>query len=217
MQTAINLVREGGMTMVPLFACSLLALAIVLERLYSLRRSRIIPAEIVEKLRGIQSDSDCEKLASFCDAKGGPLARVIVGVLANRHLPRAENLELMRVEGRQKLAPLEHGLTGLAIIAGISPLLGLLGTVIGMVNVFDVIAAQGIGDAAALSAGISKALVTTIAGLSIAIPSLVAHGYFSKRVDDLVGEIESHAVEAIISIYDGSAKGSKLDERIVAG
>lgn len=137
----------------------------------------------------------------MCQRVDIPFARVIRTGLLNSGLPRAENVEMIQASARHEVGSLERGLLMLEIITGISPLLGLLGTVLGIFHVFNVIVERGVGEASILSGGISEALVTTIVGLFIAIPSLVAHSYFSKRVDELVLEIERHATILIHKLY----------------
>ena len=130
----------------------------------------------------------------------GPFARVVEEVIRTRHLDHAEALEAINAIGRTELAILERGLTVLEIVAGVSPLLGLLGTVLGMVTVFDAITTEGIGDPQVLSGGISKALVTTVVGLLVAIPALAFHSWFSRRVDDLGAEIHHLAMQFMFRV-----------------
>jgi biopolymer transport protein ExbB len=204
LETALHMLRAGGITMIPLVICSILALAIIIEKAYSLRARRVIAPEIVGLIETMRGNEDMLAPAAICRRVDTPFARVISAGLANRSLPRAENVEMIQAAARHEVGSLERGLLMLEIITGISPLLGLLGTVLGIFHVFNVIVERGVGEASILSGGISEALVTTIVGLFIAIPSLVAHSYYSKRVDELVLEIERHANVLIHKLYNSA-------------
>ena len=209
METALRLFGAGGMTMIPLALCSILALAIVIEKSFALRTHRVVSPKIAGLIESMKRKEDSTALAAVCRHVNTPFARVIKAGIENEGLPRAENVEMLQAAARQEVGSLERGLLMLEIITGISPLLGLLGTVIGIFHVFNVIVETGIGEASALSGGISEALITTIVGLFIAIPSLVAHSYFSKRVDELVLEIERCANILIYNIYGNNARNSE--------
>ncbi len=197
-----ELLKSGGWLVIPIMICSLVALTIVCERMWILRRSRIVPRHLVAQvwtwLRG--DELDREKLKELRDSSylGEILAAGLTGPLDNRDMIK----ERMEESGRQVVIRLEHYLNMLGTISLITPLLGLLGTVVGMIEVFNVITTQGVGNANALADGISQALVTTAVGLSIAIPSVIFHRFFHRRVDELVVTLEQEAlklVDAIIS------------------
>ena len=207
METALRLLGAGGVAMIPLLMCSIFALAIVIEKLYMLRTRKVIAPKIVDMVGNLQPNEGATALIAVCRHVDTVFARVIRTGLENANLPRVENMEVMQSAARHEVGTLERGLLMLEIITGISPLLGLLGTVIGIFHVFGVIVEQGIGEASVLSGGISEALITTIVGLFIAIPSLVAHSYFSKRVDDLLLEVERYASVLLNKLYGGSAQG----------
>jgi len=143
----------------------------------------------------------------LCNRSPTSLAHVVKEVLDARHLDVPHLREVMNAAGRVEVGRLKRGLTLLEIIAGVSPLIGLLGTVLGMFTVFNAITAHGIGDAQVLSGGISKALITTIAGLCIGIPALAFHSWFSKRVEDLASEIQGHATRLILKLGGTDAAG----------
>jgi biopolymer transport protein ExbB len=189
MEQTWNLLRQGGPTMVPLLLCSVLALAVVLERLWMLRRARVLPRELLSALEGFFAGGDRGALREVCGRRPGPLAAVVEAALQHGDGGPGAH-ERVQAAGRRAVRALDRGLLLLEIVAAIAPLLGLFGTVLGMFETFQVIARQGLGDPGALSGGISEALVTTIFGLGLAIPAVVAHGYLSRRVDDHVGEIE---------------------------
>lgn len=191
----LDLIRAGGWLMLPILACSVIALAIVLERFWALRRRRVLPPTLVRALR-IASDG-----SSLVTTEGllrlsnrSPLGRLLSAGLGNYHLGREVVKESLQDTGRQVVHELERYLNTLGTIATITPLLGLLGTVIGMIEVFNVISLQGSGDIELLAAGISKALVTTAGGLTVAIPSLLFYRYFRGRVDELVLSMEEEAL-----------------------
>jgi len=198
--------KAGGITMIPLLICSILALAIIIEKAYSLRARKVISPEIAGMVEHLESDDQMVASLALCDRINTPFARVIKTGLINRRLARADNIELVQSAARREVTSHERGLLMLEIITGISPLLGLLGTVLGIFHVFGVIVERGIGEASILSGGISEALITTIVGLFIAIPSFVAHSYFSKRVDDHMLEIERFANMLIHKLYGSQAE-----------
>lgn len=201
MEQAWNLLRQGGPVMVPLAMCSIFAVAVVLDRMWALRRKRVLPRELREAARSFRPGDDPGSVLEPCEAHPGALAAVLRAVLDDPPRERVLAVERVQSAGRRAVRGLERGLMTLEIIAAISPLLGLLGTVTGMFNTFQVISEQGLGDPGALSGGISEALITTIFGLGIAIPTAVAQSYFSHRVDDLVLEIEEFGGILVDRLY----------------
>jgi biopolymer transport protein ExbB len=206
LETAMRLFESGGVVMIPLALCSILALAIVIERGYALRTGKVISPKIAAMLEKMNGPEDATALIAVCRHVDTEFARVVRTGLEGEHLPRAENVEALQAAARQEVGSLERGLLVLEIITGISPLLGLLGTVLGIYHVFNVIVQSGVGDATTLSGGISEALITTIVGLFIAIPSLVAHSYFTKRVDELMLEIERYGNILIHKLYGATSR-----------
>jgi biopolymer transport protein ExbB len=184
---------KGGIIMIPLFLCSITALAITIEKFVALRRRKVIVPEVVSVLENVKGANDLGLAVSICEKHNGPFANIIRISLENHKLPREEIKETLLDQGRQEIHQLEKGLGMLETIAGIAPLLGLLGTVLGILKVFKVISVMGVGQATALAGGISEALITTIAGLFIGIPALVAYNYFSSRAEALVLEIEKYS------------------------
>ncbi len=185
--------QKGGVVMIPLLLGSVLGLAIVLERGFGLRYRKILVPEIVTAINKIRNPEHIRVAERICEANPGPFASIILTTLQNQDLPREELKEAIIDQGRQEVRVLERGLVMLETIAAASPLLGLLGTVIGMIKVFNVISQQGIGQASVLSGGISEALITTVTGLSIGIPALVAFNYFTNKAESLVMDIEKHS------------------------
>lgn len=191
---SIDFLWQGGWPMIPLGICSIAGLAVALERLIALRTPRAIPKVVVDATDLYQGETSVESALGTCRNNPSPFARIVEVLIRSRKLDHHQMIEMLHSSGRKEVEKLERGLLVLEIVAGISPLIGLLGTVLGMVTVFDAITAEGLGDAQVLSEGISKALITTVAGLSVAIPALAFHTYFSKRVDSMAIEMQERAV-----------------------
>ncbi|MCF7820859.1 MAG: MotA/TolQ/ExbB proton channel family protein [Mariprofundaceae bacterium] len=177
-----------------LLAASVLALTIIFERAWSLRRSVVLPAKVIEDIEGAVRSGDVDTAVQMCGDHNTAMSRILWVALNNRGVQRSVMKEILEEVGRQEVAHLERYIGVLGVIAAISPLLGLLGTVLGMIEVFQVISIEGVGKADILAGGISTALNTTAAGLSVAIPALVAYRYFESRVNSFVIEIEQHAL-----------------------
>ncbi|MDQ6983418.1 MAG: MotA/TolQ/ExbB proton channel family protein [Ghiorsea sp.] len=187
-------ISQGGIVMYILIATSLVSLTIIFERFWSLRSSSVIPLNEVAAIENAVRDENVEKALEICKKNNTAMSRILWVALKNRGVKRGIMKEILEEVGRQEVAHLERFVGVLALIAAISPLLGLLGTVIGMIEVFQVISVEGVGKADVLAAGISKALNTTAAGMSIAIPTLVAYRYFEAKVNQYVVDIEQHAL-----------------------
>lgn len=188
-----ELVRAGGPFMWPIILCSVIAAAIVLERLWSLQPARVLPAEIARRAwRLVEAGQVTDKQIAALEANS-PLGRLLAIGLTHRHRARDVLRERMEDAGRHVVHELERYLNTLGTIAGIAPLLGLLGTVTGIIKSFNAIAVGGLGDPRLLSGGISEALITTAAGLFVAIPSLIGFRYLRGRVEHLVMLIEKEA------------------------
>lgn len=190
MHEAWLMLQRGGILMIPLILCSIIVLAIVIERAISLRRKKILIPEIISVIENINKPEDIHLAISICQKNQGTFANIVQLGLENKDLPNDELKELITDQGRQEVRSLEKGLVVIETIAGIAPLLGLLGTVIGMIKVFTVISEQGLGQTQALSGGISEALITTVVGLSIGIPALVLYNYFTDKAENLILDIE---------------------------
>lgn len=183
---------QGGVLMIPLAACSVLAVWVIVDRAWHLRRERIVKPEIVNLIDTLQGPGDLPLARSICERNPGAFSALVLTALDHRDRPREEMREAVEDRGRQEVASLERGLGLLETIAAIAPLLGLLGTVLGMIEVFDVVSRQGAGQARNLSGGISQALITTATGLAIGIPSLVAYNWLVGRAESLVLDLEAH-------------------------
>lgn len=183
--------------MFPILACSILALGIVVERFWSLKSEKVLPKSLVAEIWNMVKNNklDDKKIQNIYE--GSPLGRVLAIGLINRKHSREVMKESIEETGRHVAHELERFLNALGTVAAITPLLGLLGTVIGMIQVFAVITSAGVGDPELLAGGISKALITTAAGISVAIPSLIFHRYFRARVDALVVGMEQEAIKLV--------------------
>lgn len=192
-----ELIKAGGWLMLPIIVCSILAFAIVVERFWSLQRKRVAPANLVTEIWQLASRGqlDAGRLADL--RAGSPLGRVLAAGLVNLENDRQIMKESIEDTGRHVVSELERYLNALGTIAAITPLLGLLGTVIGMIKVFTAITTVGVGNAGALAGGISEALITTAAGLSVAIPTLMFYRFFRARVDELVITMEQQALKMV--------------------
>jgi biopolymer transport protein ExbB len=187
----LDYVTRGGIVMIPILVCSVVALIIICERLWSLRRKRIFRFDILDTIEQLLREYKIPEATTLCKRHESTMTRLILVALLNSDRPKAEIKELIEDHGRQEVPFLERYLTMLGTIASISPFLGLLGTVVGLLRVFDAISQEGgVTNTAILSSGIQNALITTVAGLCVAIPSLVAYNYFARRAESLILEVE---------------------------
>ena len=198
----LELVKSGGWLMAPIILCSIAAMAIIAERLWSLQRERVAPEGLVADVWRLASTGELTEERLQALREGSPLGRILAPGLAGRDLDREVMKESIEEVGRHVVHDLERYLDTLGTIAAIAPLLGLLGTVIGMIDVFAVITAQGVGEPRTLAGGISEALVTTAAGLTVAIPSLLFHRFLRGRVDELVVAMEQEALRMVGALQE---------------
>jgi len=189
-----EIVRAGGPFMWPLILCSVIAVAIIAERLWKLQERRVMPPELSRKVWTLIESGQVNDRVIAALEQNSVLGRLLAVGLSNRHRGRQVLMERLEDAGRHAIHDLERFLNTLGTIAGVSPLLGLLGTVTGIIKAFEALAAGGIGDPRALSGGISEALITTAAGLCVAIPALIAFRYLRGRVDALVVQMEKDVV-----------------------
>ncbi len=192
-----ELVQAGGWLMIPILLCSVIAAGIVVERMWTLRRKKVIPTKL---LTGIWNLLNKDALTDRHIAEietGSPLGRVLAAGLINRHLSREQIRESIEETGRHVVHEMERFLNALGTISTITPLLGLLGTVIGMIRVFTAITVVGVGDPGQLAGGISEALITTAAGLTVAIPSLIFYRYLKRKIDERVVSMEQEAMKLV--------------------
>jgi len=192
-----EIVIAGGPVMWPIMLCSVIAAAIILERFWTLQRKRVIPRELTNRVWKLVETRTLNDRHIDALARNSPLGRVLAAGLANRGQGREIMKEAIEDTGRHVVHELERFLNPLGTIAAISPLLGLLGTVIGMILAFEAISREGVGDPQVLSGGIGQALITTAAGLIVAIPALIGYRYLRGLVDFLVIEMEKEAIRLV--------------------
>jgi biopolymer transport protein ExbB len=197
----LELIKAGGWLMVPILLCSVIAMAIVAERFWTLQRRRITPGDLVVQVWQWAKSGNLNDDRIRALRKSSPLGRILAAGLVNRDTSRAMMKEGFEEVGRHVVHDLDRYLNTLGTIASITPLLGLLGTVIGMIKVFAVITTQGVGNPGVLAGGISEALITTAAGLTVAIPALMFHRYFRGHVDELVVTMEQEALKMVEAIH----------------
>lgn len=182
---------KGGVLMIPIAIGSLISIEVIIEKIITLRRKRIIIPEVKSVINSVSSEEDLSLAISVCDKHEGVLSNLMKIVLKQGATSYEHRREELSDRGRQEIRSLEKGLGVLETIAAVAPILGLLGTVLGMIKVFQVISTQGVGEASALSGGISEALITTAAGLSVGIPALIFYNYFSRKAENLILDIEN--------------------------
>lgn len=201
-----ELIWAGGWVMWPIMACAVATLAIVLERFWSLRRASVLPAELGQEVREWAASGRLDPAHLESLRQNSALGELLAAALEVRDRPREQIKERIEDIGRHVAHELERFLNTLGTIAGISPLLGLLGTVFGMIRMFLGILKSGVGDANLLAGGIGEALVTTAAGLCVAIPALMFYRYFRGRVAEYIVEMEKQAMALLDTLDAGSPK-----------
>jgi biopolymer transport protein ExbB len=195
-----EIVQAGGALMWPIMLCSVVAAAITLERLWTLQDRRVLPPDLMQKVWKLVEAHQINDKVILALEHNSPLGRLLAAGLQNRHRPREILMERLEDTGRHVVYELERYLNTLGTIAGVSPLLGLLGTVTGIIKAFNALNAGGAGDPRMLSGGIAEALVATAAGLSVAIPSLIMYRYLRGRVERIVVEMEKNALRLVDAV-----------------
>jgi biopolymer transport protein ExbB len=190
-----ELIKTGGWVMWPIIACSIAAVAIIGERLWSLQRKYVTPRSLMPQIEQwvVRKELDTARIELL--RKTSPLGQVLAAGLVNRNHSREIIKEAIEDAGRHTVPDLERFLNALGTIASISPFLGLFGTVTGMIQMFSGISNQGVGDPSVVAGGIAQALISTAAGLAVAIPSLMFYRYFRARVNELLVEMEQQAIK----------------------
>ena len=209
----LELIKAGGFIMWPLLLCSIISLAIAAERFWYLQSKRVTPKNLVAQVWQWDKVGHLNAKRVQDLRIASPLGRVLAAGLVNRRHEREIMKESIEEVGRHVAHELERFLNTLGTIASITPLLGLLGTVIGMIKVFAVITAQGVGDPVVLASGISEALITTAAGLTVAIPSLMFYRFFRGRVDELVISMEQEAIKMVEVMHGQREFEQQIGER----
>jgi biopolymer transport protein ExbB len=197
-----ELVKAGDWAIIPLLACSVIALAIILERAWALQRRRVVPHFLLDEVRRWQAEAgEVDEGRIEALRTHSPLGRVLAAGLAHAYADRARMKEAIEEAGRHVVIELERFLNTLGTIATIAPLLGLFGTVVGMIQTFNAISVAGLGDPAPLASGIAVALINTAAGLFVAIPAYIFHRYYRGKVDELVVDMEQAAIALVDTVH----------------
>ena len=206
-----NYVERGGPVMWPLLALSVLGLTVIIWRWWALRQATAGVPALMKALRSALLNGNITEAIAICDKHPGPVASIVKAGLIRASRPKEEVELALQDASAHELALLERGLPVLATIAMIAPLLGFLGTVTGMINSFEALASVGLNNPAAVAQGISEALITTAAGLIIAIPVQMAYNYFITSVNGLVRNMESAANVVLEALGDGGDAGGGTD------
>lgn len=197
----LTFIQTGGFFMWPLLACSILTLTIIIERFWTLRKSRVAPKNLLlDVMSRLRDDRMSLDYIRSMQAQIGLSSIFAAGLMNSKH-GRTTMKESMQGEASHVIHDLERFMSSLGTIAAVSPLLGLLGTVVGMIKVFSVLMEHGAGNTSLLAGGISEALLTTAAGLGVAIPALVFHRFFSRRIDDLVVSMEQQSTKLTDALH----------------
>lgn len=197
----VDIIIKGGWVMAPLCLCSLICVAVIAERLlWGPRRERVAPSHLFRDILNLVTNGRFDEALGACRASNSPLGRVLQSVIANRQRSREEIMEAAEFAGKREVIELQKRLAILSVIAAVSPLLGLLGTVSGMIHTFTSVSQVGIGNPMLLAGGISEALITTAAGLTIAIPALLFHRFFIHQSKHFALQLEDMAFATLEEI-----------------
>jgi biopolymer transport protein ExbB len=192
-----EIIKSGGWMMFPIILSSVIAMAIIVERFWALQKSKILPADLLPQVRKLYIDNKLDDATLRRLRVSSPLGYILAAGLSNSMQHRGIIKDCMEEAGHKVAHDLERYLNALGTIAAVGPLLGLLGTVFGMIEIFSSMMKHGAGDPASLAGGISVALITTAAGLTVAIPSLIFHRYFERLVDEYIVNMEEEALKLI--------------------
>ena len=220
LQTMVSFFTKGGLFMWPLLACSIVTVTTIVLSVLTLRERKVLPLVVESEIERLVPGGSAERLTRIVNDDNSSLARITRSALQHMRWPRSENIEFAKTKARAELVRLERGLIVLEVVTGIAPLIGLIGTVSGLVQVFSGLGlSSGAADTKAVALGISMALNCTIFGLSIAVPSLIAFSYFSKKVEVLSVQMESIVSDLIAKCYygrTGSEEGRPLRSTVPA-
>ena len=210
-QTIMSFFIKGGLFMWPLLACSIVAVTTIILRGIALREKNVMPLVIQSEIERLAPGASPERLMRIVSHDESSLARLTRVALQHLRGPRSENVEVVQTRARHEMVRLEKGLIVLEVIVGIAPLLGLIGAVSGLVHVFSHLGlSSGAADTRQIALGIAEALNATVFGLSIAVPTLIAFSYFSKKVEVMSVEMETLVVELISKCYYGRSSREVL-------
>ncbi|MDZ4815702.1 MAG: MotA/TolQ/ExbB proton channel family protein [Verrucomicrobiota bacterium] len=196
------ILKGGVFIMVPLVACMIVSLGIIMERAFALRRSLLISSSVARAVELFKSPDDLDRLIRLCQSDDSGLSRLIQTALDHLGWPKTENMEAVTTKARAEVNRMERGLVALEIFVGIGPLLGLLGTVFGMMHIFEGLGNQGSTvQTMAVAKGIAEALNATVAGLIVAVPSLIAWSYFMRKIESTAVEMENICADLLSKLY----------------
>ncbi len=209
MEYIISMFQKGGILMYPLLFLGILSVALIIERLYSLSLKKIIPLDVFEEIISFLEEGKVEEARTIAKTYKSVATDIIYSIL-EAYLKGRKNIEELKIVAEEsakvEIPKLEGYVNAVGAIAAISPLVGFLGTVTGMIQVFEALSVSGLSNPEILSAGISQALITTAFGLTIAIPSLVAYWYFRSKVNFLITQLENVALEVIYKLTSNEEK-----------
>jgi biopolymer transport protein ExbB len=209
-ETVTGFFAKGGVFMWPLLVCSIVSLTVIILRTLALRAKNVLPLTIESEMERLPPGGNPEHLFRMVQHDSSSLARILRVALAHLRWPRSENVEAVQTRARYEMVRLERGLVVLEVIIGIAPLIGLIGTVSGLVHVFASLGVSaGSADPKMIARGISEALNCTVFGLGIAVPSLIGFVYFSKKVEVLSVEMESLVTDLLSKCYYGRLLGAR--------
>jgi biopolymer transport protein ExbB len=208
LQSVTAFFTKGGIFMWPLLLCSIVSVTLIILRSFALQEKNVLPLVIESEMERLVPGASAERLARIVHHDASSLARIVRVALQHLRWPRADNVEAVQTRARHEMVRLERGLVVLEVIVGIAPLIGLIGTVSGLIHVFASLGlSAGAADAKRIALGISEALSCTIFGLGIAVPSMIAFVYFSKKVEVLSVEMESLVTDLLSKLYYGRMSG----------
>ncbi|MCE5324206.1 MotA/TolQ/ExbB proton channel family protein [bacterium] len=206
---AVELLSKGGYVMIPLMICSVVSVAVLIERYFKISKAQADISDVVKRAEDAVYEGNAEKAVSTLERMDNPVARVLIAGICNRHLGERGAERAMEEQGTREISSLTRRLGSLDTIITIAPLLGLLGTVTGMISAFHVIAAKsGISTPTAITGGVAEALIATATGLAIAIFTLIGNNHLQERIKSIVAEIEARG-NAMVNILVESQEGSR--------
>lgn len=204
MSSVIKFFLDGGIFMLFLLICSVISVTVMIWRGMALRREEVVPTEL---RHAVEAGNHAEnRVMELVKGNDSALARILSVVLRHLRWPKAENMEAVQVRARAEMVKLEKGMVVLDVMVGVTPLLGLLGTVAGLVTIFSGLGAEGTADPHIIAGGIAEALNTTIMGLAIAMPSLIAHSYFTKKIEEMAIDMETLVADFMTTCYRQEVK-----------
>ena len=193
----LDFIIKGGVFIYPIIICSIISLTIFMEKIWSLKRNRVIPATFLDTIERVLKKEDIAEALKLCGENSSSISRIFSAGIKNYGKRREIIKERIEEVGRREAVVLGRYVEALATIASVSTLLGLLGTIAGMIKIFSVISLQSVVNPSTLAGGISEALYTTAAGLTVAIPTLIFYRYLSSKSNSLIVEMEECSAQMV--------------------